>query len=91
MEFEWDETKRLLNLAKHKVDFVDASSFWESQRVEAIDDRRDYQEERRVCYGQLQNRTMALVYTKRMSVIRVISFRKANAKEGVEYEKAIYK
>jgi uncharacterized DUF497 family protein len=25
-EFEWDERKRLANLAKHKLDFFDANS-----------------------------------------------------------------
>lgn len=91
VEFEWDEAKRLLNLEKHKVDFVDVVAFWESSRLEMVDDRQDYQEERRICYGQLQGRVMALVYTGRKGAIRVISFRKANARERKEYEKAIQK
>jgi len=46
MKYEWDENKRVANLAKHDVDFVDAEHFDWSSAMEAIDDRFNYSEER---------------------------------------------
>ncbi len=34
MEFEWDETKRRANLAKHRIDFVDAKEIWQGDVLE---------------------------------------------------------
>lgn len=28
MEFEWDEAKRLINLEKNRIDFVDVGEVW---------------------------------------------------------------
>lgn len=33
MAFEWDDDKRLLNLQKHGIDFVDAQSVFAEERV----------------------------------------------------------
>ena len=53
--FEWDEAKRKANLVKHGVDFVDALEvFSDARRVERVDDRREYGEERRQCVGLVQ-------------------------------------
>jgi uncharacterized DUF497 family protein len=30
MEFEWDEAKRITNIEKHGIDFLDASLLFES-------------------------------------------------------------
>ena len=73
MEFEWDERKRISNLAKHGVDFQDVVRLvW--TRVTASDDqRRDYGEQRRIIVAPLDGRVHVLVYTMRSDVLRVIS------------------
>ena len=40
MLFEWDETKRQTNLAKHYIDFQDAIRVFEGPVFERMDDRR---------------------------------------------------
>ncbi|TOQ18293.1 BrnT family toxin, partial [Vibrio parahaemolyticus] len=47
MEFEWDENKNLINMAKHKIDFADAVHiFLDTSRIEREDTRSDYGEAR---------------------------------------------
>ena len=46
MEIEWDEAKNRENIAKHGLDFLDASQVFESPVLERIDNRFDYGEER---------------------------------------------
>ena len=38
MDFEWDESKRLANVAKHGIDFSDAVQIFEGNFVEARTD-----------------------------------------------------
>jgi uncharacterized DUF497 family protein len=54
----------------------------------AVDDRRDYREERWRALGRLDGRVHALVFAETTRGIRVISFRKANRREVKRYEKA---
>ena len=87
MEFEWDETKRLANLAKHGLDFTHALEFeWESAHV-VVDHRFEYGEERRIALGLFRGRAHVVIHTVRGDVTRIISFRKANAREARIYEK----
>ena len=48
---------------------------------EFVDDRRDYGEERMVAFGLVAGRLLCVVYTQRGPGVRVISPRKAHAKE----------
>ncbi len=86
MKYEWDESKRAANLAKHEVDFIDAEYFDWSSAIETIDDRFDYDEERWVALGFIGKRLHVLAYTVRGENIRVISLRKANKRETENYE-----
>ena len=87
MEFEWNETKRLANLAKHGLDFAYALEFeWENAYV-VVDNRYEYGEERRIALGLFRGRAHVVVHTVRGNVTRMISFRKANARETRIYEK----
>jgi uncharacterized protein len=87
MEFDWDERKRAQNLEKHGVDFADVALFaWETARV-LIDDRRDYGEVRYRAVGLYEGRPHFVAFTIRGEKIRVISFRKANAREARLYGK----
>jgi uncharacterized DUF497 family protein len=47
VDYEWDEGKAAANLAKHGVSFTAAARALEDpRRIELIDDRSDYGEER---------------------------------------------
>jgi uncharacterized DUF497 family protein len=56
--------------------------------VYSIDNRRDYGETRFVALGNLDARLHVLCYTETAVGIRIISFRRANAREVRRYEKA---
>jgi len=89
MIFEWDEAKRLINLEKHGVDFVDAPKMWGGTMLVAEDTRREYGESRYVGTGRIEGRAMVVVYTNRSAnVVRIISLRKANSRETRSYENA---
>lgn len=42
MEFEWDETKRVANLRKHGIDFIDVPMVFDGYIVTVEDDRFSY-------------------------------------------------
>jgi uncharacterized DUF497 family protein len=47
VEYEWDESKAAANLAKHGISFTAAARALDDHRkIETIDDRFDYGEER---------------------------------------------
>ena len=61
MEFEWDEDKRMSNLAKHDVDFTDVIFvFDDPHRIENIDDRKNYREIRINTIGLLKNESLSI-------------------------------
>lgn len=64
MQFEWDESKRISNIRKHGIDFVDVPTEFEGSIVTIEDDRFDYGEERFVTFGLLQGRVVAVVLTE---------------------------
>lgn len=82
MAYEWDEGKRLANLAKHGVDFALAADLeWETA-LTVPDTRFGYGEERNTTFGFIGDRLYALVWTLRAGgVVRIISLRKANRRE----------
>ncbi len=85
--YEWDERKRLANLAKHKLNFLDASVVFDDPfAIELFDERRDYGEDRLVIIGMFKTLVVALViYTEEGQVRRIISFRRATKKEEAIY------
>ncbi len=89
MKFEWDESKRLVNLQRHGLDFADAWRIFESYRVIFIDDRFDYGESRLVTIGVLSGRIVTTVYTEDDEITRIISLRKATKNEQTKYNKGI--
>jgi len=63
MLYEWDESKREINLSTHGPDFVAVGNFdWDNTSVEQ-DVRREYQENRYIAVGFLGNRLTVLVFT----------------------------
>ncbi|MFZ5821843.1 MAG: BrnT family toxin [Chloroflexota bacterium] len=81
MQFEWDEKKRLANIKKHGIDFVDVPAVFDDDIVTVIDDRFDYGETRYQTLGLLKSRVIMVVHTESDTVIRLISARKANRYE----------
>jgi len=85
MKFEWDENKRLINIQKHGIDFVDVPAIFELDTVTVIDDRVEYGETRFQTLGLLKSRVILVVHTESKTVVRIISARKAT-----KYEEKIY-
>ena len=85
MEFEWDEAKRLSNLDKHGIDFLDVEEVFDGDIVTVEDDRYGYNEQRFVTFGVLQGRIVAVTYTDRGDVVRIISIRRATNYEQRTY------
>ena len=85
MEFEWDERKRESNLLIHRVDFIDVLSMFDGATLEIVDDRFNYGETRLKCLGEIAGRVYAVIYSWRGVNRRIISARKANARERRTY------
>lgn len=86
MAFEWDEPKRLANLAKHGVDFAAAKLIFDGPTVEFPDERRDYGEQRIGAYGKVGGVVLFVIYTTRGAARRLISARKAGSEERQFYQ-----
>lgn len=86
MRFSWDEAKRTANLQKHGLDFVLAERLFDGRPVFTYrSDRND--ELRYVSVGVIDHgRVVALVWTDRDSVVRVISLRRARDGEKRAYQ-----
>jgi uncharacterized DUF497 family protein len=86
VELEWDDGKRLANLAKHGLDFARASELFAGLVVAADDTRREYRERRVIAIGISAGNVLTCVYTDRTTadgrvVRRIISLRPASRKE----------
>lgn len=79
--FEWDENKRLLNIAKHGVDFADAIQAFADPKQFTYRSATPPQEQRYVCVGMVQGRLIAVVTTLRGEKLRIISARAARRNE----------
>lgn len=85
MDFEWDENKRLANIRKHGIDFLDISIVFNGFTVTIEDYRFVYGEQRFITLGLLQGRVVTVVHTEREDGIRIISARKATKYEERSY------
>ena len=87
MEFEWDDAKSNACFLRRGFDFAYALRvFLDPHRIVVEDRRWDYGEDRYCVLGMIEDRVYVVVYTMRGSTIRIISARKANAKEVADYE-----
>jgi uncharacterized protein len=87
VEYEWDEAKAAANLAKHGISFTAAARALEDPRkIEMLDDRFDYLEERiqSLC---IDRGTVLFVVTvmPEENLCRIISARKATRYEQEQY------
>ncbi len=85
MEYQWDETKRLTNLRKHGIDFIDVPAVFDGGILTVEDDRYSYGEQRFVTFGLLLGRVIAVVHTESEDCIRIISARKVTKYEQQTY------
>ena len=91
MEFDWDAEKASRNFDKHGVVFKHAANvFLDPARADAEDERHDYGEKRRLVFGKIDGELFAVVYTLRGNMTRLISARKANDRERMEYDGALH-
>lgn len=87
MDFEWDEAKSDLCRKSRNFDFAYVISiFIDPLLVIQKDQRWDYGEDRFRATGVIEGRIFVVIYTKRVSAIRVISARRANRREVKRYE-----
>lgn len=84
MRIAFDPTKRARTLVERGLDFVRAKEVFAGRHLTARD-LRHAQEERWITAGSLDNRLVVLVWTRRGRARRVISMRKANAREQARY------
>jgi uncharacterized protein len=89
VEYEWDEGKATANLAKHGISFTAAArALDDPQKIEILDDRFDYNEERiqSLCLHRGQVLFVVTVMQDE-STCRIISARKATRHEQEQYFK----
>lgn len=86
MPFEWDEKKNRHNLRKHGLSFEDAEIIFSSPMLTMEDTRSAYSEARLISLGSLLGRVVVVVHTRRGDSSRIISMRKANARETKVYK-----
>jgi uncharacterized DUF497 family protein len=86
LDFEWDEEKARLNLAKHGVSFALRTRVFVDPRWADIDVSRGRDKEiRRKAVGRIDGKLYAVVYTDRAGVRRLISARRTNRTEEKSY------
>jgi hypothetical protein len=82
--FEWDDNKRRANVAKHGIDFVDATEvFADAEQFTYRSPHRS--EERYISVGLARGRLTAVVFTQRGDKLRIISARPARRNEREHY------
>jgi uncharacterized DUF497 family protein len=85
MLFEWYEQKRLENLDKHGIDFLDAKEIWQGEVLEVPSEQQEHREQH-IAYGVLEGRIIAVVFTWRGEARRLISARRARRHERQDYQ-----
>jgi uncharacterized DUF497 family protein len=91
VEFEWNEKKCRENLRKHGLSFEDVDLVFDGDTITFLDDRIDYGEKRYITLGALTGRIVVIVHTLRGEILRIISMRKANAREKKIYQERLGK
>ena len=86
MNYEWDPNKAKSNYKKHGIRFADAVGVFEDENAITIEDDQQ-KEDRFITIGRdFLSRILVVVYTFRDVVIRIISARRATARERKMYE-----
>jgi len=88
VRISYDRAKNDRNVRNRGLSFDSAAQFDFEGALYALDERRDYGEMRYIAIGMLGVRLHVLCFAETADGIRVISFRKANAREVRRYAKA---
>jgi len=89
MPVEWDEEKCRAHLQEHGLSFDDAWQVLAGDTITIPDERYDYGEDRLITLGSLEGRVVVMVHVSRGKNSRIISMRKANAREQEIYQKRL--
>ncbi len=87
MRITFDPAKNERNIAERGLSFERVADLEWDTAIVREDTRRDYGETRLRVLALLHGRLHAVVVTPRDDELRVISFRKANRREEILYEK----
>ena len=91
LTFEWDEVKAIVNLKKHKgVGFDEGKTvFNDPFLLTLLDTNNSENEERYINIGlSAKGHVLVLIHAERQGKIRIISCRKATARERRYYEES---
>jgi uncharacterized DUF497 family protein len=88
VEISFDPVKNEKNIRERGLSFERATEFDFEGATFLVDDRREYGEVRYIAIGYLDRRLHILCFVSKTTGIRVVSFRKANAREATRYGKA---
>jgi uncharacterized protein len=85
----YDETKRLINLAKHGLDLADAGLVYDAPNKITLESLRSGEDRKLdIALVEIMGVVLALVYVVRDHQIRAISLRRASRTERRLYESA---
>jgi uncharacterized protein len=82
---EWDERKRLANIAKHSIDFIRAAKIFEGWVLVVGERIHGSGEKRFSALGETENLILYVVYTWRGESLRIIIARRAGPHERKKY------
>jgi len=90
LRFEWDSAKNRVNKRKHGVSFEEAQTVFYDENARIISDPGHSKKEERFILLGLSHTLRTLVvchcYREKETMIRIISARRANKKERIQYE-----
>lgn len=86
MKLDWDETKRSKTLQERGLDFASVAEADWDEALTVQDNRQDHGETRFVSLVPIHNRLCVVAWCARGDRIRIISLRKANARERKIYD-----
>jgi uncharacterized DUF497 family protein len=89
MQIEFDPVKSAKNERERNLPFAAAIRLFDNPRLEREDRRRDYGEVRINTLGEIDGEVHFATFTWRGEAIRIISFRKANARETRRYRQYV--
>jgi uncharacterized DUF497 family protein len=81
VEFDWDPAKHDKTRRDRGFGFDYAARIFAGPTVEAMDQRRDYGEERIRAIGEIDGRAFVVIYTDRSKVRWIISAWKASGRD----------
>jgi hypothetical protein len=89
MDIRFDPAKDLANRAKHGISLGEAVHLDWDWLMCHPDGRRDYGELREVGFAPLADRVHCVVFVQQGTALRIISLRRANAREVNVYDQAL--